>query len=77
MLYRHLSVNVSLQGNTTAFWDWSQVFGDGLFEYQAYIELYLSRNQDLLLGATVYMLEYMVQGCNGAGTRGNGVPTPF
>jgi len=24
----------------------------GLFEYQAYIELYLSRNQDLLLGAT-------------------------
>jgi len=23
------------------------------------------------------MLEYMVQGCSGAGTRGNGVPTPF
>jgi len=25
----------------------------------------------------VYMLEYMVQGCSGAGTRGNGVPTLF
>jgi len=25
----------------------------GLFEYQAYIALYLSTNQDLLLGATV------------------------
>ena len=23
------------------------------------------------------MLEYVVQGCSGAGTRGNGVPTPF
>jgi len=23
------------------------------------------------------MLEYMVQGCSGAGTRGNGVPPPF
>jgi len=52
VLYRHLSVNVSLQGNTTAFWDWSRVFGDRTFEYQAYVELYLSRNQDLLLGAT-------------------------
>jgi len=31
VLYRHLSVNVSLQGNTTAFWDWSQVFGDRTF----------------------------------------------
>ena len=31
VLYRHRSVNVSLQGNTTAFWDWSQVFGDRTF----------------------------------------------
>jgi len=31
VLYRHLSVNVSPQGNTTAFWDWSQVFGDRTF----------------------------------------------
>jgi len=29
----------------------------GLFKYQAYIELYLSRNQDLLLGATTPMKE--------------------
>jgi len=28
----------------------------GLFEYQAYIELYLNRNQDLLLGATPIFL---------------------
>jgi len=28
----------------------------GIFEYQAYIELYLSRNQDLLLGATPRIL---------------------
>jgi len=31
VLYRHLSVNVSPRGNTTAFWDWSQVFGDRTF----------------------------------------------
>jgi len=31
VLYRHLSVNVSPQGNTTAFWDWSQVFGARTF----------------------------------------------
>ena len=31
VLYRYLSVNISLQGNTTAFWDWSQVFGDRTF----------------------------------------------
>ena len=31
VLYRHLSVNVSPQGNTTAFWDWSRVFGDRTF----------------------------------------------
>ena len=30
VLYQHLSVNVSLQGNTT-FWDWSQVFRDRTF----------------------------------------------
>jgi len=23
------------------------------------------------------MLEYMVQGCSGAGTRGSGIPTPL
>ena len=49
MLYRHLSVNVSPQGNTTAFWT-GRMFSETGLEHQAYIELYLSRNQDLLLG---------------------------
>ena len=31
----------------------------GRFEHQAYIELYLSRNQDLLLGATVLIAYWL------------------
>jgi len=52
-------VNISLQGNTTAIWDWSQVFGDRTFWVPGYIELYVSRNQDLLLGATVILANNM------------------
>ena len=61
MLYRHLSVNVSSQGNTTAFWTGRKFSETGLFEYQAYIELHLSRNQDHLLGATFTFIKVLYE----------------
>jgi len=48
-------VNVTPQGNTTVSRTGHKFSETGLFEYRAYIELFLRRNQDLLLGATKSM----------------------
>jgi len=55
-ILRHPVQSYHRKGIQQLSWTSREFLEAGLFEYQAYLELYLSRNQDLLLGVTVIFI---------------------